>query len=797
MHGLWSDIRYDLRALLRRPGVTMLVILTLGLGIGANVAVFSAIDGVLLEPLSFPSPERLVLIWEESRSQGIRNAPTSAANFLDWRSQARGFEGMAVFRADELTLTGAGEPVELHGARVSSALFPLLGVRPAAGQFFGANEDRPGGEPVAVLSRGLWQRRFGADPSIVGRTVNLGGVSRRVVGVAPNLEFLRWAEVFVPVALSANDVADRGARRFGVLARLRPGVTLTRAAAEMELIAHRLEQAHPEADAGWRVQLVALREAVVGDVRHALLLLQGAVGFVLLIACTNVGSLLLVRALARQQEVAVRLALGAGAARIGRQLLTESLLLGLLSGVFGLLLASAGIRLLAAELAADLPRAERIGLDGRVLAFALALSVLTSLLFGLAPALQVRRPDLIAALKQRGEDASGGRAHLRRLGALIVLEFALTTVLLVGAGLLARSFQHLLAVDVGFTPQQVLTAELSLPAARYQSPERQLGFAQRVLERVGALPGVSAAAIGSSLPVAGFNRVLSFSVEGVAAAPTQEPSASWTAVSPGYFHVLGIPLRRGRVAFEKDRQGSLAVAVINETMARRYWPGADPLGHRLTLSTESAPREVIGVVGDVKVAGLTSDPMPAVYVPYAQSPFPSVVLFVRGAQPASLTASVRSSILAVDPDQPVAAVGPLTEVLERSLAKPRSNLLLLGSFALFAVALAAIGLYGLMAYSVGRRTRELGVRIAMGAEARQILRLVMGNALALALAGVALGSLLAFALGPLAASLLYRENPVDPLVLSAVVVLLLAVALAASFRPALRALRIDPVGALR
>jgi putative ABC transport system permease protein len=797
MHGLWSDIRYGVRALLRTPGVTALVILTLGLGIGANVAVFSAIDGVLLEPLSFPAPERLVLVWEESRAQGITKAPTSAANFLDWRSQARSFEGMAVFRGDELTLTGAGEPAELRGARVSSALFALLGVRPAAGQFFGANEDRPGGEPVAVLSRGLWQRRFGADPGVVGRSLKLGGVSRRVVGVAPDLEFLRWADVFLPVALGAEDVADRGARRLGVLARLRPGVTLARAASEMELIASRLEQAHPEANAGWRVQLTALREAVVGDVRHALLLLQGAVGFVLLIACTNVGSLLLVRALARQQEVAVRLALGAGAARIGRQLITESLLLGLLSGLFGLLLASAGIRLLAAALAADLPRAERIGLDGRVLAFALVLSVLTSLLFGLAPVLQVRRPDLIAALKQRGDDASGGRTHLRRLGALIVLEFALTMALLVGAGLLARSFQHLLAVDVGFKPQQVLMAELSLPAARYQSPERQRGFAQRMLERVGALPGVGAAAIGSSLPVTGFNRVLSFTVEGVAAAPAQEPSASWTAVSPGYFQVLGIPLRRGRVVLEKDRQGSLAVAVINETMARRYWPGADPLGHRLTLSTESAPREVIGVVGDVKIAGLTSDPMPAVYVPYAQSPFPSVVLFVRGAQPASLTASVRSGILAVDPDQPVTAVGPLTEVLERSLAKPRSNLLLLGSFALFGLALAAIGLYGLMAYSIGRRTRELAVRIAMGAEARQVLRLVMGHALALALAGVALGSFLALAMGPLAASLLYRVSPADPFVLSTVALLLLAVALAASLGPAVRALRIDPVAALR
>ena len=556
MHGLWSDIRYGVRALLRSPWLTALVVLTLGLGIGANVAVFSAIDGVLLDPLSFPEPERLVLVWEESRAQEITEAPTSAANYVDWRSQARVFEGMAAFRGDELTLTGTGEPVELLGARVSSELFPLLGLQPAAGQFFGADEDRSGGEPVAVLSHGLWQRRFGGDHGVIGRSLMLDGLSHRVAGVAPELEFLRWAEVFVPVALGAEDLADRGARRFGVLARLRPGVTHARATSEMELVARRLEQAYPEANAGWGVQLVALREAIVGDVRRVLLLLQGAVAFVLLIACTNVGSLLLVRALARQQEVALRLALGAGAARIGRQLVTESLLLGLLSGLFGLILASIGIRLLAAALAADLPRAEHIGLDGRVLAFALLLSVLTSLLFGLAPALQVRRPDLIAALKRRGDDAGGGPAHLRKLGALVVLEFALTMVLVVGAGLLARSFLHLLAVDVGFTPHQVLTAELSLPAARYEAPEQQLGFTQTVLERVRGLPGVSAVAVGSSLPIEGFNRVLSFAVEGVEAAPEQEPSASWTAVSPGYFQVLGIPLRRGRAFLRTTGKGA-------------------------------------------------------------------------------------------------------------------------------------------------------------------------------------------------------------------------------------------------
>jgi putative ABC transport system permease protein len=805
MQNLWQDLRYGARMLTKQPGFTLIAALTLALGIGANTAIFSVVNGVLLRPLPFDEAERLVRVYVTAPARGIRANPASYLNFADWRAQNSVFDAIAAYSGASATFTGGAAPEQIEGVAASGDLFAVLKARPSAGRVFSSADEQQGNKNIVVISHGLWQRSFGGDPKIVGRQVTLDATGYTVIGVMPRgfrfpLE-QRKTDYWVPLDPRSETNQERGANYLNVTARLKPGVNLEQAWAEMTSIAGRLEQQYHDKNAGRGLNLVPLHEALTGNLRRALLVLLAAVGFVLLIACANVANLQLARAASRGREMAIRAALGAGRGRILRQLLTESLMIAALGGAIGLLLAAWGVDLLAAAMPEDIPRAGGIGLDARVLGFTAAITLGAGLAFGLAPALQSSKGDLTASLKEGGRGAGAGAGHSRMRGLLVVTEVALSLVLLVGAGLLLKSFRHLLDVPPGFDPNGVLTATVALPSGAYREEARQSAFFEQALNRIAALPGVAAAGVVDPMPLGGSAAMNGFSVEGRPPQSAGErPATNSRIISADYLKAMGIPLLRGRALSERDNAAAPRTMLINESFARRYFPNENPLGQRLRLTI--APNfvaEVVGVAGDVKHRGLDREAGPEAYVSYLQVPAPIMSLVVRAAagDPLNLAASVRQAVEQVDKDQPLADVKPMTAWLDESVARQRFNMLLLAVFAAVALLLAAIGIYGVVSYSVTERTREIGIRVALGAQRADVLRLVVRQGLALTLAGVACGVAGAFGLTRLMAGLLFSVTPTDPLTYVGVAALLVSVALLACWIPARRATKVDPMIALR
>jgi len=809
MDRLLQDIRYAGRMLAKRPAFSAVAILTLALGIGANAAIFSVVNAVLLRPLPFEEPDRLVAVWTPVPKRSFRRGPSSYPDFADYRDQSASFASLSALRPRGYTLAAEGAPERVEGARVSWSLFATLGVAPQLGRSFSAEEDRLGGPRVAILSHGLWQRRFGADPGIVGRAVSFDGEPHTVVGVLPDgfrLDFqVADAEIYTPIALDGKDsIEERGMHYLGIVGRLKGGVLAAQAQAELAALAERLAQAYPDSNTGRTVAVVPLHEEIVGDARRGLLVLLGAVALVLLVSSANVANLLLARATEREREVAVRSALGAGRRRLGRQFLTESLLLALAGGVLGLCIASWGVGALAAQAPADLPRAADIQLDLRVLGFTFAVSILTGLLFGMVPAWRSARTPLTLALNEGGR-GSGGPRRQRARSVLIVAEVAISLVLLVGAGLLLRSLDRILRVDPGFDPEGVLTASIRLPESKYATAQSYAALYERLVARVAALPGVQAAGIATPLPVNNDVWGTSFvRLDRPEPAPGERISAHYKSVTPGYFAALRIPLRAGRLLDDRDRRGAARAILVSQALARRAFPDEDPLGKQVRFGVsvdetdDGAAWEIVGVVADTAVNRLEDEPQPAFYVSAWHQPIEGTSLVVRSASdPLSLAEALRREVQALDPELPVHRIRTMSELVSASVAQRRFQALLLAAFAGVGLALAAIGLYGVMAFSVSQRTREIGIRMALGAQGRGVLRLVIGQGLALVIVGVALGLAVALAFSRVLAGLLFRVSATDPAIFAIVPALLLLTALVASYPPARRATRVDPLTALR
>ena len=794
---LLQDVRYGLRQLRRNPGFTVVAALTLALGIGANTAIFSIINAVLLTPLPFPHPDRVVQIWERNPHIGLEQGVVSPSNFLDWQSQSHDFEAMAAYQHEHFSLTGGPLPVGLSGRRVSADFFRVLGMRPILGRDFLPKEDQPGAGHVAIVSYATWQNHLQGDPAIVGKSITLDGESYTVIGVMPP---------DLPVSDLGSDVwitpgfelkgENRGSHYLFAVGRLKAGVTLAAARSEMDTIANRLAQQYPDSNSDSGILLVPLLDEIVGNTRLALLVLWGAVGLVLLIACANVANLLLSRGIARRREFSVRAALGAGRMRLMTQLVTESLLLASAGGALGIAIARWGIGAIVRS--AAIPRAHGITLDSRVLAFTAALSLLTGIVFGLAPAFASSSLDLNSALKETGGvmEASAARSRLR--SGLVVVEMALSVVLLAGAGLLIKSLWLLGRVSPGFNPKGVLAARLSLPELKYpKGIERAVVF-QRVIERLEAIPGVENVGGVNDLPFSGSETSSSFDIEGMPLRSAEENrQADRRDISPDYFKALGIPLLKGREFTDQDNADSTNVIILNEDLARKYWPASDPLGQRIKLNDKYW--EIVGIVGDVKLLDLAARDKPELYRPCAQSGSPPWMFFAIRSRfgPESLIASVRNAVRDVVPDEPLYDVGTMEERVDASTAPRRLNAVLLGVFAALALLLSAVGTYGVIAYSVAQRTRELGIRMALGADRSDVLSMVTREGLALAGAGVALGVVAALGLTQFLASMLFSVRPADPLTFVSVSVLLVAIALVSSYIPARRATKVDPMVALR
>ena len=799
-----QDLRYAFRQLAKSPGFTLIAILTLALGVGATTSIFSVVDGVLLRPLPFPDPDRLVRVYPLNE-EGEPNA-ISVLNFLDWRRQSRTIEAASLLETGSVNLTGTGgEPERLSGAWVSPEFFSVIGAPLLAGRGFAKGEDGPEAPNVVVLSTELWQRRFGGDRGLVGRTINLDGKPYTVIGIAGRNRWPSVADLWIPFELNENslDPKNRGAIYLAVVARLAPGTSLEKARAETRSIAAALAAEYPEANTGYRMDMVGMQTHMTGDVRVPLLVLMGAVLLVLLIACVNVANLLLVRASGRESELAVRTALGAGRLRIIRQLLTESVVLSLLGGAAGVAFAVWATRALVALAPERTPRLHEVGVDGPVLFFTLGISLATGLLFGLAPALKASRPDLGSVLKE-GARGGKGRAATAARSVLVVLETALAVLLLAGAGLLLCSFGALVSVDPGFDPEGALVFNLAPPEPKYEEDPQLRQLASSLMERMERLPGVTAAgaaAFGRPLDRSGFT--LSFDVEGRSEAlPGEEPSMRVALVTPGYFEALGLPLVRGRVFTDQDRDGSTPVAILTEAAVRKYFPDEEPLGRRiLTGWTSNGVRrggEVVGIVGDFKQSTLDSTADPQIFLPFDQAPIGSLSVIVRStADLAAVAAAARAEVGAVDPDLPLYELQTLDEVVSASVSQPRFYMLLLGGFAAVALILAAIGMYGVIAYGVSQRSREIGVRMALGATRDRVIRMVVRQALMLAVFGAVFGLALALVATRGMESLLFGVSAIDPAIYVAVAAMLVLVAGLASYLPARRAARTDPQLALR
>jgi putative ABC transport system permease protein len=804
---LIQDLRYGARMLVKNPGFTAVVVLALALGIGANTAIFSVVNAVLLRPLPFDEPQQLMMLWGGSKNSGSDRIVLSVPDIQDVRQQSQTLEYITPFNGSGTTLSQGDESERVFGAIVPADLFPALRVKPLMGRVFTREEDVPGGPSVVVISRSLWQRAFGSDPAIVGKEIKLGGKATTVLGVMPDdfrfpIQREARSEYWQPISSSPSYVATkdkRDTRSLRVLARLKPGVTMAQANEELSAISRRLEEQYPDSNTGLAFSLTPLHEDIVGQVRPALLVILGAVGFVLLIACANVANLLLARAASRQKEIAIRTALGAGRLRIVRQLLTESLLLAVMGGGLGLLFATWGLDLLVAASPSDLPRVGEIGLDTNVLVFTVAVSLLTGILFGLVPALQASRLDLNESLKEGGRGSTEGRRNRVR-SLLVISEIALALVLLVGAGLLIRSFVSLLNTSPGFDAKAILTADVPLSRSRYPEAEQQAAFVQQAIRRISEMPGVAAVAAVNILPLSGDGRQSTFTVEGRPVPNGQEPDAEASTVTPDYFRAMGIPVIRGRAFNEGDKKDSPSVVIISETLARKIFPGEDPVGKRLVIDDDRPPFEIVGIVGDIRHEKLETETYPEYYLSFYQLPERSVNLVVRAAtpnEPASLQMAVRNAVKQIDKEQIVWETKTMEQWRAQSVARQRFNMMLLGLFAALALLLAAVGIYGLMSYTVTQRTHEIGIRIALGASRRDVVRMVVGQGMTLALIGVGAGLLAAFGVTRVMSSLLYGVTATDALTFGAVSLLLIALALLACLIPARRATRVDPMTALR
>ena len=809
---MFREFRLAFRALRKQPGFTAIAVLTIALGVGANSAIFTVVDAVMLRPLPFRDADRVVVISE--RTPQFPTLSLSAENYRDVCREARSLQACGAFRNFTANMSGGSEPERVPAKMLSANMLPILGVSPVLGRGFSSDEDRAGGAPVAMISHALWMSRFGGREAVIGERLLLDGTPYSIVGVLPPaFRLFQKAEVYLPIApFIASQPADRGWHP-GILpvARLREDVPLGQARIEVAGIAARLEQAYPETNTRVTMLVTPARDLMVQGVRTALLVLLGAVAGVLLIACINVAGLLLARGLTRRRDVAVRIALGAGRARVVMHLLAESLLMSVAGGGAGLLLASFSVPVLLSLVGPTLPRADTIEVDGRVVAFTFGLALVTGVVFGLVPALQSTRVDVREALNEAGRSGmSGGVWQRRARAALVVIEIAITVVLTIGAALLIRSFARLQDVSPGFDAQHALAADVPLAAPKYANDELRTNVVRRLLDRLSGVPGIRGAAVTTTLPMSGGGPTIHFNVKGFPpSGPEQYTMAGYRAVSADYFRTIGMPLRQGRLLDEADRQGSPRVVVVNETMARTYLRG-NALGQRVQLGTEPDPdpsnpyMEVVGVVGDVRQQP-DAEAKAEMYVPYAQHPDPflrrmfgNVTVVVRtDGDPARLGPSIREIVREVDPDQPVANIRTLSEVISTSVAQPRFRTLLLGFFAVIALTLAAIGVYGLLSHGVAQRTNEFGVRIALGASPADVLRLVLRQGAVLAFTGVGIGLMAAVAAVRALQAVLYEISPWDPLAWSVSAGTLLAVALLASWIPARRALRVDPVAALR
>jgi len=805
MGNLIQDVRYALRVLAKKPGFTIVAVITLALGIGANSAIFSVVNAVLLRPLPYAEPDRIMRVFASAPERGLSQTNLSFRHVTALEQENRSFERVGAYTGDSVNLIGIDEPLQLNVTRMSGGVLDVLRVNPAAGRNFLPEEDKAGGPRVVILSHNLWKNQFGGAPDVVGRAITLDALSYTIVGIMPagfnfpGGQIDAWIpRVFEPSFLN-RDAVERGAGYLNLVARLKPGVTGQQAQADVDGLAAN-DNAASQLNLAFGLLAIPLPEVATQGVRPTLYILLGAVGFVLLIACANVANLLLAKAAGRQKEIAVRAALGASRARLIRQFLTESVLLALMAGALGVALASWGVALLVSAATGNIPRAAEINVDGRVLGFTLLIAVLTGVVFGLAPALQASKADLNDALKDTSRGSGGGSRRARIRGALVVTEVALSVILLIGAGLLIRSFVRLQGVDAGFNPAHLLVANINLPASKYSQTAERAGFYRRLSEDLASLPGVTSVGVVQGLPLTGFDARTPIAIDGRAIPPMAErPIVSVGIVSPDFFETFRIPLIQGRFFSNHDDESSPVAVLINQSFSRKYFPDENPIGKRLLGGGPPLQaREIVGVVGDIRQIGLGTSPAEGFYLSSNQRPqlAMNVVLRTEG-PPLALSNALRSRVIAIDRDQPVATIQTMEEVVSNSISNQRFTLLLLGLFAGVALILAAIGIYSVMAYTVTQRTGEIGLRMALGAQTRDVLKLVVGQGMTTALIGVAVGIGGAFALTRLMTSLLFSVTATDPITFVAIPVILTGVALAACFGPARRAAKVDPMVALR
>lgn len=819
MGALLQDLKHGIRILAKSPGFTIVAVLTLALGIGASTAVFSIVNAVLLKPLPYPHAERIVFPWRQAPAGinlGYNEIPWGLPDFQLMRQDTKTFQDLGAFQSDSFILTGAGEPVRLDGLRASAGFFPVLGVEPVFGRSFTLEEDQPGHQHEVLLSYSLWRNKFGGDPRIVGRAVALNGEEYAVTGVMPagfsfprkeempgSFEFPREAALWVPLALPAAKLHPDDPDELAVIGRLNSGVTIERAQAEMNVFAKREEAAIPRGKGWFNSRVTPLARQAAGDMQRPLLLLLAAIGVVLLIACANVANLLLLRSVGRQKEFTLRAALGAGRARLVRQVLTESVVLAFAGGALGILLGQSGVYFVKNFGPPNLPRLHEITLDAKVFFFALAVTLTTGILFGLVPALGTANENLVETLKEGGQRSGGSHAGSKIRNALLVSEVALALVLVIAASLLVRTFAQLLKVDPGFNATRVLTFELSLPGAKYADADHIVALYRNSLDRLQSLPGVESAGLVRTVPMGGAADSSGIRIPGhVAASEKERPYAEYTIVSPGYFAAVATPILRGRDFLESDTADSVPVTVISKAMAKKYWPGEDPIGKQVGPGSLRYPvATIVGIAADVKHLSMREDPGPEMYVLYNQKPWPSLLTMQFAlrtkADPTAVTASARQAIFSLDGDVPIAKVNTLETLLDASMTQSRFTMLLLGAFGILALLLASVGIYGVISYAVAQRTREFGIRMALGAQPGKMFGMILGQGARIAGLGIFLGLVGAVAITRVMASLLFDVQPTDPLTFTAVPLVLIVVALAACYVPARRAMRVDPMVALR